>query len=167
MVAGRIARTMTTAVRIAKGKAVIHIDECDKYMSALERLPHLARSVTLMWGSPELDGYIGRLMMDSHDGVRIGLPTDVASELLFLAETNKTLRAMDLTNTMQVSLNEAYRLVNDADHAICGNDRWTDSSIANDVYVIGKGDFNPAFQRQLPIATKRKKAKGLLAWLFG
>jgi hypothetical protein len=60
----------------------------------LERLPHLANKVCLLWGQPECDAYINRLIMDSRDGSRQGLPWEAAMELLFLAELSVAKRAL-------------------------------------------------------------------------
>ena len=60
----------------------------------LERLPHLADKVCLLWGQPECDAYINRLIMDSRDGGRQGLPWEAALELLFLAELSVAKRAL-------------------------------------------------------------------------
>lgn len=154
------------AAKTTDGNVVQLAHEQDKYKSALERLPHLTRSVTLMWASPELEGFISRLMMDSRDGVRAGLPMDVAAELQFLAKTNKIVRAIDLSKKTKVNLGEACRLVDAADDAAPGNDPWANSSIPKDVSKVDKGNPKPAVHRQLH-ADRRKKSKGLLRWLLG
>jgi hypothetical protein len=60
----------------------------------LERLPHVVNKVCLLWGQPECDAYINRLIMDSRDGNRQGLPWEAAQELLFLAELSVAKRAL-------------------------------------------------------------------------
>jgi hypothetical protein len=60
----------------------------------LERLPHVVNKVCLLWGQPECDAYINRLIMDSRDGSRQGLPWEAALELLFLAELSVAKRAL-------------------------------------------------------------------------
>jgi hypothetical protein len=60
----------------------------------LERLPHLMNKVCLLWGRPECDAYINRLIMDSRDGDRQGLPWEAAMELMFLAELSVAKRAL-------------------------------------------------------------------------
>jgi hypothetical protein len=60
----------------------------------LESLPHLVHNVCLLWGQPECDAYINRLIMDSRDGKRQGLPWEAALELLFLAELSVAKRAL-------------------------------------------------------------------------
>jgi len=56
---------------------------------ALEAMPHLKQKVCLMWGSPELDIFISRLIMDSRDGKRQGLPMQVGAELLFFFKASE------------------------------------------------------------------------------
>jgi hypothetical protein len=60
----------------------------------LESLPHVVNKVCLLWGQPECDAYINRLIMDSRDGKRQGLPWEAAVELLFLAELSVAKRAL-------------------------------------------------------------------------
>jgi hypothetical protein len=60
----------------------------------VERLPHVVNKVCLLWGQPECDAYINRLIMDSRDGERQGLPWEAAADLLFLAELSVAKRAL-------------------------------------------------------------------------
>jgi hypothetical protein len=70
-----------------------------------------------MWGSSDLDLFIRSLFMDSRDGERRGLRLEIVTELLFLAKTNKTLRAIDAAATLGLSLHEAHRLIDEGDEA--------------------------------------------------
>ena len=63
-------------------------------VSAMERLPHIAKRVCLLWGHPEFDAFTSHLLMDTRDGKRQGLPWDVAEEILFLAELRVVKRAI-------------------------------------------------------------------------
>lgn len=83
----------------------------------LESSQHLSGKVALMWGSSDLDVFIRGLFLDSRDGERRGLPAAMAAELMFLAKTNKVLRAMDAVKTLKLSFQEAHRLVDEADDA--------------------------------------------------
>ncbi len=83
----------------------------------LESSTHLSGKVALMWGSSDLDVFIRGLFMDSRDGERRGLPAAVAAELMFLAKTNKVLRAMDAVKKLGLSFPEALRLIDEADEA--------------------------------------------------
>lgn len=85
--------------------------------AALESITHVRKEIESMWGSPDLDLYIFSLFADSRDGARKGLPLEVADELAFLAEINKTIRALDAAFQLQISLPEAYRLINEGDQS--------------------------------------------------
>lgn len=74
---------------------------------AIERIRHVQQKICMLWGSPELDGYINKLLMDSRDGQRKGFPIEVTQELLFLAEFNKLARAIDLARKLNISLRDA------------------------------------------------------------
>ena len=60
----------------------------------LERLPHVLNKLCQLWGRPECEAYISRLIMDSRDGARQGLPWEAAMELMFLAELAVGRRAL-------------------------------------------------------------------------
>ena len=60
----------------------------------LERLPHVLNKLCQLWGRPECEAYISRLIMDSRDGSRQGLPWEVAMELMFLGELSVGRRAL-------------------------------------------------------------------------
>jgi hypothetical protein len=61
---------------------------------ALEAMPHLVERICLLWGQGEFEGYVNRLIMDSRDGARQGLPWQAAQELMFLAELSMAKRAL-------------------------------------------------------------------------
>jgi hypothetical protein len=60
----------------------------------LERLPHVLTKLCQLWGKPECEAYISRLIMDSRDGKRQGLPWEAAMELMFLADLSVAKRAL-------------------------------------------------------------------------
>lgn len=76
--------------------------------SELERFLHVKKRICMLWGTQELDGYLNHLLTDSRDGERKGFPVEVTAELLFLAELNKLIRAMDLSRKLKIPLREAY-----------------------------------------------------------
>src|SRR5262245_33733643 len=55
--------------------------------AALEGMPHLVERICLLWGQGqgEFESYANRLMLDSRDGARKGLPWHCAEEIMFLA----------------------------------------------------------------------------------
>lgn len=83
--------------------------------SALERIEHLQQKICMMWAKDGLDAYLNGILLDSREGQRKGLPLDVCSEMLFLQELNKRVRAIDLAGTLNVSLDEAYQKVDQHD----------------------------------------------------
>jgi hypothetical protein len=107
--------------------------------SALEELGHLKQKVCLMWGSPELDIFISRLIMDSRDGQRKGLPMEVGAELLFLAKTNKMIRAIDIARTQQVAFRDAMQLVEEGDQKRLEADNFDNPLVSRDMVVRERG----------------------------
>ena len=99
---------------------------------ALEAIGHLTNKVCLMWGSAELDVFISRLILDSRDGQRQGLPMAVGAELLFLAQTNKIIRAIDLIGKQNISLKEAYRVVDEGDQRRLEADEFDNPLVSRD-----------------------------------
>lgn len=85
--------------------------------AALESIGHLRKKIESIWASPELDGFVSGLFVDSRDGERRGLPLDVAEELVFLVKINKMIRAMDSAARLNIGLREAYRLVDEGDQS--------------------------------------------------
>jgi hypothetical protein len=83
--------------------------------SAVERINHLQQKICMMWAKDQLDAYLNDVLLDSRDGARHGLPVDVCSEMFFLQELNKRVRAIDLAGTLNVSLDDAYQKVDQHD----------------------------------------------------
>lgn len=83
--------------------------------SALERIGHLQQKICMMWASEQLDAYLNEVLLDSRDGQRHGLPMDVCSEMLFLQELNKRVRALALSGELGISLDEAYQKIDQHD----------------------------------------------------
>ncbi len=136
----------------------------DPAMCALERMPHMAKKICLMWCSRELDAFIPTLIMDSRDGARQGLPMDIAAELMFLVGINKSVRAIDLATKTKVNFGEAYRIIDQGDMAPGSvNNSWADPMVAKDAAKISKASAKPAPR---PVV-RPKKSKGFLSWLFG
>lgn len=81
----------------------------------LEEMSHLCGKVCMMWGSQQLDAWLNQVLLDSRDGERHGLPPDACSEMLFLLELNKIVRAMELARTLAIPYEEAYRKIDEHD----------------------------------------------------
>ena len=54
---------------------------------AIEAYPHLLQPLCTLWGHPEFDRYVSRLLVDERGG-RKGFSAEVVEELLFLAQLN-------------------------------------------------------------------------------
>lgn len=86
--------------------------------SAIEAYPHVRNRICMLWGTHDLDQYITHLMTDTRDGQRQGFPVEVTAELLFLAEINKLIRAIDLARKLQIPLSEAYQKIDKQDRGL-------------------------------------------------
>ena len=100
--------------------------------AALENIAHLTRKICAIWGSPELDTFLSRLLMDARDGTRQGLPMAVAAEIMFLARTNKMIRAMDLSSKLNLKVEETFRMVDEGDQARLKVDALDDPLVSRD-----------------------------------
>lgn len=83
--------------------------------AALEEMSHLCGKTCMMWGSQQLDAWLNQVLLDSRDGERHGLPPEACSEMLFLLELNKIVRAMELARTLAIPYEEAYRKIDEHD----------------------------------------------------
>ena len=138
----------------------------DRDACALEALGHLRQKVCLMWGSAELDMFITRLIMDSRDGQRQGLPLEVGAELLFLAQINKIIRAIDLLSHQNISLKEAYWLVDAGDRKRLAADLLDNPLVSRDTSVHHKPDeFRPIAPRREPVSSRGSPSS--ISRLFG
>jgi hypothetical protein len=120
---------------------------------ALEAIEHLQKKICLMWGSPELDVFISRLIMDSRDGQRQGLPMAIGAELLFLAQINKIIRAIALLGKQNVNLKEAYRLVDEGDQKRLEADAFDNPLVSRDT-IVRKSEAERRSGRERRIETK-------------
>jgi hypothetical protein len=80
----------------------------------LERLPHVLNKLCLLWGRPECEAYISRLIMDSRDGSRQGLPWEAAMELMFLGELSVGKRALVASAATGVPFPEMLKRLREA-----------------------------------------------------
>lgn len=119
--------------------------------AALESLAHLRQKVCLMWGSPELDVFISRLIMDSRDGQRQGLPVAAAAELLFLAQTNKIIRAIDLIGKQKMTLKEAYHVIDAGDQKRLESDELDNPLVSRDTVIRQRNEeYRTVRERSAP-----------------
>jgi hypothetical protein len=107
--------------------------------AALEDIGHLTQKICAIWGSEDLDTFLSKLVMDARDGERKGLPFEVATEILFLAQVNKRRRAIDLGRKMSMDADAAYNLIDEKDQARLKIDPFDDPSVSRDT-VISRAD---------------------------
>lgn len=122
--------------------------ELPREAAAIESIGHLSKKVCLMWGSPELDIFISRLIMDSRDGQRQGLPMAVGAELLLLAQINKIIRAIALVSHQGMTLKEAYRIVDEGDQKRLEADNFDNPMVSRDTVVREKDDRRTGMDRR-------------------
>lgn len=77
--------------------------------SALEQLPHLARTLCDLWGKEEFEHEVNQVIMDSRDGRRQGLPPEAMDELLFLVELVIAKRALHASQSTGIPFRQAFR----------------------------------------------------------
>jgi len=128
--------------------------------AALEGIPHLVAKVCGTWGSPDLDAFLSRLLMDSRDGKRKGLPAEIAEEVLFLARANKSRRALELSWRESVVFAEAYRRIDEADQARLKTDPFDDPGVSHDT-IIARPGRGPAATPAAVAPTRGNQAQGL------
>ena len=107
-------------------------------VSALERLPHLSNRICQLWGQREFETCVNRLLMDSRDGKRQGLPWDAAQELLFLVELCVAKRAVAASAATGLPFGQMYTLclskAQDFAPSLSGGpDPWSDPLAIKDV----------------------------------
>ena len=132
--------------------------------AALEDIAHLTRRICGIWGTPELDVFLSQLLMDARGGARKGLPVAVATEVLFQVQTNKMLRAMELSKKLSLRLQEAYRMVDDGDQARLRIDPLDDPEVSRDT-IISRADRSteaPARRPAMPSAGGQAQGLGQL-----
>lgn len=138
--------------------------------AALEAMSNLLKKVTLMWGTRELDKFIQSLFMDSRDGQRQGFPQSVAQELMFLAECNKMVRAIDFAKSMGLNVAEAHRMIDAGDQAaVTGGSPWNDPASSKDTVSRGASQQSrpaPSSPRPAPPSAGDSGGKGIFFWIF-
>lgn len=133
--------------------------------SALECLPHLVPKICALWGHNEFEPFVYRLIMDSRDGKRQGLPWESALELLFLAELSIAKRALVASEVTGVPFKQMYEKCL-SQSCIAGRDPWSDPGANKDASRSGRdrSRSRPGAQRlNRPV----EKKKGWWHRLFG
>lgn len=53
------------------------------------RLPHIAKQLRLLWGTPQLAAYVAQLLLDTRNDTRQGFTPDILQSLLNLEELHR------------------------------------------------------------------------------
>jgi hypothetical protein len=91
--------------------------------------------------------------MEGRDGERQGLPMPVGADPLFLAKTNKLVRAIDLARGQQLPFREALRLVEEGDQKRFEADVWDAPMPSRDTVA------RPAVQERRAGQDRRKASR--------
>jgi hypothetical protein len=126
--------------------------------TALEQLPHLLEKVCLMWGHTGFDDFVNRLIMDSRDGQRRGLPLEAARDLMFLVEVSNAKRALVASEVTGVPYEKMFaRCVASSQNVdpsrSGGADPWVDPAAHKDVGRMGRSRSKraPSGSRREPV----------------
>ena len=130
-----------------------------KSRAALENIGHLTQKICAIWGTEDLDAFLSKLVMDARDGERQGLPFEVATDILFLAQINKRRRAIDLGKRMSMDPDAAYKLIDEQDQSRLRIDPFDDPSVSRDTVITRTDRGNRAPERQMP--TNGSQIQGL------
>ena len=68
-------------MRLTRAEQTQSLLQSEAYALLLVRMPHIAKSVELFWGTTDLTKYLFNVLLDSREGTRQGLPWEVASAL--------------------------------------------------------------------------------------
>jgi hypothetical protein len=98
-------RNPTTVVNLFASRPARVVENA---AAALEAMPHLVERICLLWGTAECEPYINRLILDSRDGARQGLPWEAAQDLLFLAELSMAKRALQAAEITGVPFSQMF-----------------------------------------------------------
>ncbi len=60
-------------------------DEARAASKSIEQMPHVVKTLTELWGTPECQAYLEKLLRDNRDGTREGFPLSAIDEILVLA----------------------------------------------------------------------------------
>lgn len=60
-------------------------DEARAPSKSIEQMPHVAKTLTELWGTPACQAYLEKLLRDNRDGTREGFPLSAIDEILVLA----------------------------------------------------------------------------------
>ena len=134
--------------------------------SDLEKVTHLSKRVCDLWDQREFESYVKKVVMDSRDGKRQGLPWKVAQDLMFLLELSVAKRALIASEKTGVPFDDMVEICSAGFHNSAGGaNPWSDPGTHNEVRQTGHDRPRP---KARPVSrTQPKKNQGWLSRLFG
>lgn len=118
-------------------------------ITSLERIGHLTPKICALWGTAELNVFLSKLLMDSRDGTRQGLPVDAAADVVFLAETNRIIRAINLARQLGLKFEDALQRIETEDQKALKIDALDDPFVSRDT-LVRRGDERRQLSRPPP-----------------
>lgn len=141
-------------------------ESCVAVPSALEAMPHVATQLIKHWGTREINTFIHQILLDTRDGSRQGFPVAAAQELMFLAEINLLVRAIDAAPLLQITVDDACELIARGDqaalgHATSATDIWaTHYSLREKSRVFHPSPLSRTFQHHPHNGTAHSRLHG-------
>ncbi|KYC28838.1 protein of unknown function [Sterolibacterium denitrificans] len=143
--------------------------DATQVQAALEAFPNVLKKIQGLWATRGCDTYFQGLFMDTRGGTRRGFPMEVGEELLFLVRFNKNVRALPLAAELNVSLEEAYRLIDkgDQESLASGGNGWGDPRSATETFAHARPQSTPRdFLNYKVVPPPKKKKSGALTWII-
>lgn len=137
-------------------------------LAALDAFPNVMKKAQAIWGTKECDLFLQSLFMDTRGGTRKGFPMEAAEEIMFLVKFNKYVRALPLSQQLNIPIAEAFRIVDKADQVQLAESPWVDPNSSNEASVRQRSQPKAAggYQYQtIPRPAKPEKS-GALMWVF-
>ncbi len=137
-------------------------------LAALDAFPNVMKKTQTIWGTKECDLFLQSLFMDTRGGTRKGFPMEAAEEIMFLVKFNKYVRALPLSQQLNIPIAEAFRIVDKADQVQLVDSPWVDPNSSNEASVHQRSQPKRAeeYHYQTVPRPKKKKGLGVLMWVF-
>ena len=136
--------------------------------AALEGIPRITKQICAIWGTRELDAYMGKLLVDARDGARQGFPVEVAAEILFLIRANKMVRAIERAEKLNIDWTASFAMIDKGDQEGMSADAWDDPTSSRDTAAAAttaakKGSARLSVSRSTPASTVGSQISGIRA----
>ena len=138
-------------------------------LAALDAFPNVMKKAQAIWGTKECDLFLQSLFMDTRGGTRKGFPMEAAEEIMFLVKFNKYVRALPLSQQLNIPIAEAFRIVDKADQVQLAESPWIDPNSSNEASVRQRprARLTEQYQYQtMPRPARQAKKSGALVWVI-